>query len=1458
MSSTIEERVVGLKFDNSQFQQGIQATLASLENLNKGLKLDGATKGLNDLNAAGKNVQLGHIAGAVDGIADRFKAMSIVGITAIASITNQAIQSGLQLAKSLTVAPINSGLQEYQTNINSIQTILSNTRWQNTGLDDVNLALSTLNEYSDKTIYNFSQMARNIGTFTAAGVKLDVATNAIKGIANLAAVSGSNAEQASSAMYQLSQALATGTVRLIDWNSVNAAGIGGKVFQDAIIETARVHGVSIDEMIKSAGSFRATLEEGWFTSDILTETLQKFTGDLTREQIISMGYTEDQATAIMAMGQDATDAAQKVKTISQLFGTLQESAGSGWAKTWQTIFGDFEEARTLFTSVNDTLGEFIKGSADARNKVLADWKELGGRTQLINAAQNAFQALLAIMRPIGEAFRSIFPALTGERLAELTTGLSMFTAKLLIGAETADKIKRTFAGVFAVFGIGIDLLKGFIGVFGEMFGIASEGAGGFLDTTASIGDFLVALRIALRDGGGLIKFFQGVETVLRPIALLIRWIGNVFREVFGGIDVDTTAAAQSVNKFVKNLGPLGVLVDFVAFVWRKMIGIFDNVAEFFAPLAVKFQGWFKDISDAVGGINFQTLLNALNTGALIGLVVVIRNSLGRGGISGVLGELTDTLGAMQTTLQATTLLEIALAVGILAVSISILSKIDSEKLAVALSAIGIMFVQLLAALAILSRMPDTNVLKLYVQAAALTVLAIAINILAIAVKSLSELSWEELIKGLIGVSVLLLAITVSARMMPPSGMLVATGLSLLILSAGIKVLASAVADLSGLSWEEMVKGLAGVGALLLELTLFSRFAGANAAGVLGGAGILLIAVAIKILASAITDLSSISWENIGKGLLVLALSLEFMVGALDMIPPTAPLSAAGVAIVAASILILAEAFKSIAGISWENVTKGLIVMAGSLAAIGIVLEALPPTAAVSALGIAIVAGALIVISQALQQFGNMNDEQIIKSMIVLAGSLLIIAVALDAMLEALPGAFAVLVVAGALAILTPVLITLGNMSWGEIVKGLVALAGVFLVIGLASALLTPAIIPMIGLGVALLFIGAGLALAGAGLFLFSLGLAALSVSGAVGVAAIVAILTGFIGLIPVFVQQLGIAILLLIDVLIEGIPKIVEFLIKLIIQLLDGLEEILPKLAIFLLKLIATILLILIAAIPQMVEAGYKIMIGILEGIRDNIQKVVETAAEVIIAFLRGIGNSIPGIIQAGVDLILSFVRGLTEAINNNAEAMGNAGADLAIAIINGMVRGLSTAGGRVADAAREVARKALNGALSFLGINSPSKEFIKVGRYSDEGFAVGLDKNAGLVERSAEGVGNTAMEALRGSLSNFADLLKGDIDLTPTITPVLDLSSVRKDAGTIGSLLSTKPLLLDATYSSARSASAGYQNNKDMADENAMSGPDVNVEYNQYNSSPKALSEAEIYRNTNNQLSTLKGGLPV
>lgn len=403
MGTTVDNRVVEMQFDNKQFESGVHTTLDSLKKLREGLRLGNAAKGFDELDHASKKVSFNSLINSADIVTRRLSTLGIIGMATLQNITNSAIATGNRIVSAFTVDPVKSGFQEYETQINAVQTILANTESKGSTLKDVNAALDELNHYADMTIYNFTEMTRNIGTFTAAGVDLNTSVAAIKGIANLAAVSGSTSQQASMAMYQLSQAIASGTVKLMDWNSVVNAGMGGQVFQDALKETARVHGVAIDAMIDKEGSFRETLKDGWLTSEVLTETLSKFTGDLTESQLKSMGYTDEQIAGIVKMGQTASDAATKVKTFSQLFDTLKEAAQSGWTESWETIIGDFDQAKATLTKVSDTLGAIIQASSDARNNLLKG--ALGGRTvtaeqfdQLLKESGIGYKALTQMLK----------------------------------------------------------------------------------------------------------------------------------------------------------------------------------------------------------------------------------------------------------------------------------------------------------------------------------------------------------------------------------------------------------------------------------------------------------------------------------------------------------------------------------------------------------------------------------------------------------------------------------------------------------------------------------------------------------------------------------------------------------------------------------------------------------------------------------------------------------------------------------------------------------------------------------------------------------------------------------------------------------------------------------------------------------------------------------------------------
>ena len=442
MSTTVDERVVEMRFDNKHFESNVATSMSTLDKLKQKLNLSGASKGLEDIDKASKKVNMSGLGGAVESVSAKFSALEVMGVTALANITNSAVNAGKRIVSALTIDPVMSGFREYETQINSVQTILANTSSKGTTIDDVTAALDELNKYADLTIYNFTEMTRNIGTFTAAGIDLDTSVNAIQGIANLAAVSGSTSQQASVAMYQLSQALASGTVKLMDWNSVVNAGMGGEVFQNALKETSRLLGTGADAAIKASGSFRESLSKGWLTAEVLTETLKKFTTSGANEYVAEYtglsvdaveaaldnakaqygeaeaiekaaealanksGKNKDEIKSVLQMAQTATDAATKVKTFSQLWDVMKEAAQSGWAKTWQIIIGDFEEAKALLTPLSDFFTGVINKMSDWRNNLLESalgkgFVSLGEKiTGVLKPAQKAVETVSKVTSAI--------------------------------------------------------------------------------------------------------------------------------------------------------------------------------------------------------------------------------------------------------------------------------------------------------------------------------------------------------------------------------------------------------------------------------------------------------------------------------------------------------------------------------------------------------------------------------------------------------------------------------------------------------------------------------------------------------------------------------------------------------------------------------------------------------------------------------------------------------------------------------------------------------------------------------------------------------------------------------------------------------------------------------------------------------------------------------------------------
>lgn len=1526
-----------MEFDNKNFEGGVKTTLSSLKNLNEKLKMNEGTKGLDGISKAASKVNLNGLNQGVETVTAKFSALGVMGVTALANITNSALNAGKNLAKSLFVEPVTDGFQEYETKMGSIQTILTNTAHQGTTLKDVTKTLNELNDYADKTIYNFAEMTKNIGTFTAAGVDLDTSTAAIKGIANLAAASGSTSAQASTAMYQLSQALAAGKVSLQDWNSVVNAGMGGKLFQDALLRTSERLGTGGEEAVKKFGSFRESLTKGaWLTTDVLTETLKQISGAYTEADLIAQGYTKKQAQEIVQLAKNATAAATEVKTFTQLMDTMKESVGSGWAQTWEYILGDKDQATKLFTGISQGFENLIKPSTDARNAMFKFWNENGGRDDVIKGLTNVVQGVGKGLGAVKDGFRDIFPAMTGEKLVEISKGFKDLTENFKMSDSTAGKIKSTFKGLFSIFNLGknavVTLFKAFLPLTNVFSGMGNI----LLSITSAIGKFTSGLNDAANKSNFFGKISDGVN--------------NVFNSIGSVLD----GAGKAIASFFDYLGKL----DFSK-VFGALGDALQGIGNGIAPI-------FEGIGKALGSIDFGAIFGMLNTLLAGGIFKTIKGSLDTlkstvkestsffgaikeagNAVTDVLDSVGGALEAWSNNIKAGTLLKIAGAVGILALSLATLSTIDEAGLSSALTGITALFVELMVAMVYLEKINITKgFLKMGSLATGMFGLATAILLLSAAVKVMSNLEWDELARGLAGVAGGMVILVAGTKLLGGAGKgMIKTATSLIAMAAALRVMASAVKAFGNMDIETMKQGLFGLGLVLVEVVAFAKLMDGLKMSLGNAAGILILAGALNVLATAVKsfgnmDLGALQQGLTGVGLILTELALFSYFGtASGGIISTA----IGLTVLAGAMNLLVPAVKSMGSIPWENIGKGLLGMAGALAILGTASALMPNTMAITAIGIGLMSGALLVLSAALQSLGSMSWESLAVGLTALAGSLTILGVAMYAMSGCILGATAMVVMAGALALLTPQLMALSSLSLQQVGLGLLALAGAFTVIGVAGLVLAPVVPTLIALAGAIALLSLSCATVGLGLMAFGTGLTLVGAAAAGSGFAILELIRQLIGLLPTLGTKLAEAITNLIVGIANGIPQIMTAVTQLITGILQALTNCIPQIVTSATQLITALATALGNAAPMLVTAGTNLILALLEGLATNIGAIVSKGAELVINLLNGIAENIGQVIQAGMNLAIEFINGVADGLRNNGDALGSAISNLLSAmgsaalavlgglvgpfikagaslikgvvsgvksvistvggavkgvltsaknalsgaastlvgagkslitgfingvkgmfgaagsavrnilntaksalsgagstlvsagkslitgfingvkgmisavggaikgilsaaksaasgagsalvsagkqLISGFVSGIKSAASSVVSAAKGVVSNAISAAKNLLKIKSPSRVFMEIGRYTTLGFAKGLNVYSNVVKKPAERLAQTAIDSASKPLSALGKMLSSDIDSTPIITPVLDLSNIKGETTRLNSMLSGRTM---------------------------------------------------------------------
>lgn len=1305
MSETIDSKVVEMRFDNKDFEANTRTTMSTLDKLKAKLHFPGASKGLEEIGQTAKRVDFSGMSSGIQTVQMKFSALQVMGITALQNITNAAISAGKQLTDAITIDPVKDGFAEYETQMNSVQTILANTQKEGTNIDQVNKALKELNTYADQTIYNFTEMTRNIGTFTAAGVKLDDSVSAIKGIANLAAVSGSTSQQASTAMYQLSQALAAGKVQLMDWNSVVNAGMGGQVFQDALIRTSEHLQTGAKQAIEAYGSFRESLTEGeWLTTDVLTETLNQIAGAYSKEDLIAQGYSESQAEEIVKLADTATDAATKVKTFTQLIDTLKEALGSGWTESWQIIIGDFEEAKEVWTKVSDVLGGFIQKSSEARNAILKaamgnPYSDLAKNIQKVTSATSDYKDIVdSVIRGDYGSGQARFDKLAAEghdwarvqNLINERLGCSFrYTEELATSQEDLNKEQaKTIKQILKM--SDAELKKN---------GLTKEDVKALKELQKQSEKTGIPINDLIND----IDKLSGKELLHGSVANMGNALINLFTEIHNAWQkVFDPVSAMTLYNIIASMH--GVTSKFLKFTEDRGKELTRTLAGVFAALDIIRQclgGSLKFAIKAVNAVLSAFDMDILDATAKIGDLLVKFDkwlkktdpfTKGFKEIGKVIKSVVDDLTKFENKIKKLPNIENFL---------KTIEKIKSPK--VDFSGVINGFSELSNTT---TNSSFSNIRKLF-SALWKYVTEVGLNIIDTIGKIGTSIAqafgkddvFEVINSGLIaGILVFVKKLTKNITKVTDDagGILnnvteILDGVkdcfvayqeqlragALLKIASAIGILTASVFTLSTIDSDALQRALFGIAALLIELGVALAAFGKMSNDFKGSlkANFLMksLAVSILIMAAAVKVLSTISWEGMMKGLIAiggLLLELSLFLSLTDFKKKSFS-SSAGMVLIASALLILSSVVKKFENVNWETLGRSLVSIGALLLEISIFANLAGKAKHVISTGLSLilVASGLKILASVVDDFSGMNWDEIKRGLTAMGAALLEITIALKLLPKtSLFRATGLIVAAAALKIVANDMNDFASMNWPSIKKAAITM-------GIALGEIVIALNLMKGtLGGAAALIVASAALAILASTMSKLGklssdeiakgliamAAAFFIVGVAGallqplIPTILALAAAFV-LFGVAALSIGAGLTLVgvgLTTISIGLSALGGSLATAAVSIVAGLSVIIlgvagliPAVAEKIAEGVVAFATVIGDCAPQIIDAVLKLFDEVLKSANAYLPTIIDSVLTLLIAVINGVANHIPEIMLAITNLVGKIVEGVTDVI---------------------------------------------------------------------------------------------------------------------------------------------------------------------------------------------------------------------
>lgn len=1244
-SSKVDERIVQMEFDNKRFEQNIEQTMNSLQNLEKALQLDDSAKGFDNLRTASAGINFDSLIDSVSAIEQRFSAMGIVGMRVLENITDSVMNLGKRLFSFVSEGIVGGGISRALN--------LEQARFQLQGLlqDEQKVAavMQNVNDSVTGTAYRLDSAANVASQYAASGIEAGEGMyTALRAVAGVAAQTNSEYEDIGRVFTTVAGngRLMGDQLRQLSVRGLNAAATLSKYYTE-LGDGAEVTEAQVREMVT----------KGQVSFEDFADAMDSAFGEHAKKANESFSGSMANIKASLAkIGADFVSplVAQNGPLVN-FFNAIREKVN---------------EAKDNMGPLSDMFVEAATSMAEGATRVVSGLdltKPFEAFYNFLDGTKSIFRGIQSFIKPVTTAFAEIFPPITIDRVLQFSERFKEVLSTFKLSEQSSTNLKNTFKGLFSIVDILRQAFVALTPVISPILSILSTLGRIVLTVTGTIGQFLTRINEFVRSTGvfnNIVSIIvSGLTIASDSIKIFVDRVKERFSE-FPGFELFHNLLERiqerlgSFGELFKGAGSvIGSAFSFMADSISNsnflggMQALWNGVKTITGGILSAIGGFVTKVIEMLGSGDFSGVFDLINTISFAGIAAGISSFFKSFGsafdgakgflksATGILNGVRKSLEAYQQNLKAGTLLMIAGAIGILAASLVVISSIDSEKLAASLGAVTVLFADLMGSMAVFNKIGGSTA-KVMKASVAMIAMSTAISILAGAMKKVADLDWDGVAKGIVSIGALsaMLVLTSKAMSGTVTAKMITTATGLIIFAGAIKILAGVARSFAEISWEGIAKGLVGVGVLLAEVALFLNFANFSGKAILTATGMVILAAAIKVLASAAKDFATMGWEDLAKGLAAITAILAEVALFANVTGNAKHVVSSGVALIAigAAMKIFASAVKDFSSLSWEGLAKGLTGMAGALTAVTVALNFMPKNMIGIGTGLVIVGSSLLIIASAVRKMGGLSWEEIARGLTVLAGSMTILAVSLNFMRGTLGGSAALLVAATALAILTPVLSVLGAMKWESIAKGLATLAGAFLILGVAGAVLKPLTLTIIGLsaafalfGVGIVVIGAGLLAVGAGLSAIAIGFGALATSVAGGATAIVAALTvivaGVAGMIPLVIGKIGEGIVAFVEAIGNGAGAIGNAIKAVVLTLIDVLVELVPAIA----------------------DGALALLVGVTKALVDHAPELIDNLLVFVIEVLDGLAKRLPELIGSAVNVLMSFFEGAVTALQN-------------------------------------------------------------------------------------------------------------------------------------------------------------------------------------------------------------------